>query len=212
MSAPTSKVRSAAAAALLLAGTAGVWFLTKSGGPGLKGSAAVAPPPVMAEGGALKTNTDAAAVFQRAFWRRPGAEDVIKNAERREWIDAPQAAGSGPGSDGSGGSAGSAGSAGGVRKWQWFIEVKPGAGLRDYLLGNPFQLEVLEQTGVAAGSGSGGAGMLAGLENPPAWFPGEAGGWEIWRNREGTLIWLWSEDRNVLFAADAGFGFQKGAR
>ena len=64
-------------------------------------------------------NTDATSVFQRAFWRRPGANDHILHAERIEWSD-PQT---------------------GVAKWQWFIALKPGAEFKTWLREkNPFTL------------------------------------------------------------------------
>lgn len=59
-----------------------------------------------------------AEVFQKAFWKRPGSDDRIANAERREWKDA-----------------------GGISKWQWFITVKPSKALVNHLItGNAFML------------------------------------------------------------------------
>ena len=59
------------------------------------------------------------AVFQRAFWRRPGAGDRILHAERRDWKDAGAA----------------------VQKWQWFVAVAPSPEFRRWLLeDNPFEL------------------------------------------------------------------------
>ena len=64
-------------------------------------------------------NHDATAVFQRAFWRRPAADERILHAERIEWAD-PQ---------------------NGVAKWQWFIAVEPGAEFKTWLREkNPFSL------------------------------------------------------------------------
>ena len=60
-------------------------------------------------------------VFARALWRRPQPEDVIKNAERREWSDAD-----------------------GVTRWDWFLEVQPGPALRTWLDTNPFSLHKSE--------------------------------------------------------------------
>ena len=45
-------------------------------------------------------STDADEVFRRAFWQRPGEEDRILHAERREWADAE-----------------------GLQKWQWFLVI-----------------------------------------------------------------------------------------
>ncbi|MEM0896544.1 MAG: hypothetical protein AAGJ79_06625 [Verrucomicrobiota bacterium] len=49
-------------------------------------------------------------VFKRAFWRNPTKDDVILEAERREWSDTN-----------------------GVREWQWFLKVRPSHQLVDYL-------------------------------------------------------------------------------
>jgi len=64
------------------------------------------------------TVTDPAAVFQKAFWKRPTSEDSILHAERREWQDKD-----------------------GLSKWQWFIAVKPSPALVDHLIiNNAFML------------------------------------------------------------------------
>lgn len=61
---------------------------------------------------------DPAAVFQRAFWKRPTPADEIRHAERREWRDAD-----------------------GITRWQWFIEVKPSPELVKHLIAdNAFSL------------------------------------------------------------------------
>ena len=56
------------------------------------------------------TQVDPVEIFQKAFWKRPTAEDKIHHAERREWADA-----------------------GGVKKWQWFIVVEPSPELLKHL-------------------------------------------------------------------------------
>lgn len=56
------------------------------------------------------TITDFTEVFQRAFWKRPAADDRILHAERREWSDTA-----------------------GVKRWQWFIAVEPSSQLVKYL-------------------------------------------------------------------------------
>lgn len=64
------------------------------------------------------TLTNFTEVFQKAFWKRPTAEDKILHAERREWSDAD-----------------------GVRKWQWFIAVQPSPELVKHLIeANAFNL------------------------------------------------------------------------
>lgn len=64
------------------------------------------------------TVTDPALVFQKAFWKRPSAEDRILHADRREWADKE-----------------------GVSKWQWFISVQPSSAMVDHLItDNAFML------------------------------------------------------------------------
>lgn len=64
------------------------------------------------------TLNDATEVFQKAFWKRPTADDRILHAQRREWADAQ-----------------------GLKKWQWFIEVEPSADLvRHLITDNAFSL------------------------------------------------------------------------
>ena len=69
----------------------------------------------------LARTVDFGAVFARALWRRPQTDDVIKNAERREWSDAE-----------------------GVTRWDWFLEVQPGVALGAWLETNPFSLHKSE--------------------------------------------------------------------
>ena len=69
-----------------------------------------APPPERSAASPTATLSDPVAVFQRAFWKRPAADDTILHAERREWSGAD-----------------------GVQKWQWFIAVEPSAALLKYL-------------------------------------------------------------------------------
>jgi len=66
---------------------------------------------------------DPAEVFQKAFWKRPAADDTILHAERREWKTEE-----------------------GVSKWQWFISVRPGHDLVGHLIKeNAFMLAKLEE-------------------------------------------------------------------
>jgi hypothetical protein len=81
--------------------------------------ATVSAPAIPAETLARTVHFDT--VFARALWRRPQPEDVIKNAERREWSDAE-----------------------GVTRWDWFLEVQPGPALRTWLDTNPFSLHKSE--------------------------------------------------------------------
>lgn len=68
----------------------------------------------------LQLQRDREEVFKRAFWRRPGADDVILHAERRHWVSTEDE---------------------NVRRWQWFIEVEPSREFANWLLEeNPFDL------------------------------------------------------------------------
>ncbi len=69
--------------------------------------------PVSAGSSPTTTLTDPAEVFQKAFWKRPTADDKILKAERMEWSDET-----------------------GVTRWQWHLMVKPSPGLIEYLITN----------------------------------------------------------------------------
>ena len=66
----------------------------------------------------LIVNDDPAAIFQKAFWRRPHPDDRIVHAERREWLDTD----------------------GNILRWQWFLLVEPSEPTLDWLASNPFLL------------------------------------------------------------------------
>jgi hypothetical protein len=57
-----------------------------------------------------RTQDDPKEVFQKAFWKRPGAEDKILHAGRREW-DGKE----------------------GLKKWDWFLVVEPSPALLKHL-------------------------------------------------------------------------------
>lgn len=81
------------------------------------------PPPTV-------TSTDAVDVFQKAFWKRPSAEDQILHAERREWKDRR-----------------------GVSQWQWFLVVRASAGLLHHLKdNNAFNLQPAKAVSSIAGA------------------------------------------------------------
>ena len=125
----------------------------------------------------LALERDHAAVFQRAFWRRPASSDKIVHAERRDWLD----------------------DASGVQKWQWFIAVQPSAAFRDWLLkDNPFELvsvapgtELVPLSSPPAWFPS--AGELAGISR--------------YRNREGRYLVFHDLANDRFYATDAGGGF-----
>jgi hypothetical protein len=125
---------------------------------------------VAANGMKLSTNTDPVDVFRRAFWRHPTGDDQILNAERREWTGK-----------------------GGVQKWQWFIAVRPGSQLLDWLEKNPFSMK-LSTSPVP-------------IESPPAWYPQSTGNFQVYVNAEGSFILMLSADRKYLYASDSGLGF-----
>lgn len=56
------------------------------------------------------TVNDPIEVFQKAFWKRPGMNDKVLHAERREWADGEC-----------------------VKRWQWFIAVEPSPELVKHL-------------------------------------------------------------------------------
>lgn len=119
-------------------------------------------------------NADPAEVFQRAFWKRPTSEDRIEAAERREWADDN-----------------------GVRKWQWFIKLKPSAALVKHLReDNAFDLRPREKA-------------LA-IEGAPSWFSFKNGEVEILEAPSGQMRLVFGKDNGVLFATDSGGGFQQG--
>jgi hypothetical protein len=70
--------------------------------PAITVQEAVAPTAITWQGAPpTQSVMDASAVFKRAFWRRPSAQDEILHAVRHEWSDAD-----------------------GLARWQWFIVVK----------------------------------------------------------------------------------------
>ena len=125
-----------------------------------------------ADGMKLVTNTDPTLVFQKAFWRRPSSDDKILHAERREWS-----------------------SADGVQKWQWFISVRPGPQLLEWLKSNPFSLTSTESP--------------PSPKQAPAWFPQKTGNFQTQQNTEGRFILMLSSDQKQLFATDSGEGFSE---
>lgn len=129
------------------------------------------------------TSTDNAAVFQKAFWRRPGEDDRILHAERREWRDGE-----------------------GVSQWQWFLAVEPSPALVKHLReDNAFGLAP-DKSGSAPDAGPAGS-----FHQAPAWFPAAADGFDVFHSPSGGLRLLFSKSANQLYATDSGHGFRPGA-
>lgn len=125
----------------------------------------------------VKNNWPAEEVFRRGFWRQPSAADHIVNGERIEWSDAD-----------------------GVSRWQWFLQVEPGAELlRD--LRDPAVFGVVPNPKPRAWN-SGGATL-------PAWFPNRSkeADFEIHQHPVSGFTLLYHVKDNTLFATDSGEGF-----
>lgn len=126
----------------------------------------------------LERESEAREVFRRAFWRNPAQDDRIVHAERREWL-AP---------------------ADGVRHWQWFLELEPGADFTAWFEDeNPFGLAALEGDPLDARRWP---------DQPPAWFPSRAqAGSMRARGKPQSLLTVWTAADGRLFATDRGGGF-----
>jgi hypothetical protein len=125
---------------------------------------------------------DASAVFQRAFWRRPGADIRVLDGERREWLDANSA----------------------VQKWQWFVAVQTSADFRAWLLErNPFELSKAT-TPIAASEISEAPAWWA-----PA---SKWSSFTTYRNGAEKLVVLLDPESGQLFATGQGAGFAAAAR
>lgn len=102
------RLRNHLTALAVVAATAGFWSLMHDGPAraevAAKKSAAARP-------AADRVLNDPALVFQKAFWKRPTAEDRILHAERREWTE-----------DGE------------TSRWQWFIDVEASSALERHLI------------------------------------------------------------------------------
>jgi len=126
----------------------------------------------------LETNRNAEAVFQRAFWRAPTPEDEILHAERREWVSDDD----------------------GVRRWQWFLAVKPGQTLNDWLRQeNPFLTSAIDP------------GDYQPPTSSPSWFPSPAilARSEIQRHGANGITLIFDTHENHLYATDSGGGFRQ---
>lgn len=166
----------AAAAALLALGAALYWKSTSTPPP--PAPAPVVPKlPANAAPNSVALERDHTAVFQRAFWRRPAADDRILHAERRDSLDGSS----------------------GVEKWQWFIAVQPSPAFREWFFkDNPFELVPVAPDAPAPELASPPAWF------PPA---AELTRLARHRNREGRYLVFHDLANNRLYATDAGGGF-----
>ncbi len=96
-----------AATALVVAGLVRA-FMHEGGTP--PQSPAVTAPKANVQESPTNILTDGPALFRRAFWKKPTAEDKILHAERREWGEGDS-----------------------LKKWQWFLVVEPSPELLKYL-------------------------------------------------------------------------------
>lgn len=173
----------AAALGILAAALCGAWWLSQHG---RRPSTAFGTVPASAStaiadgtaGSTVTILTDPVKVFQQAFWRRPAADDVILHAVRREWSTETD----------------------GVRKWQWFLAVKTGPALKEWLAANPFSLADISSPG-------GTVLPAADFSSIPDWFPGNADGGRVQKHRATSLTVFFSMDGQTVYAADTGGGF-----
>ena len=150
--------------------------------PAVSASAAATPSTTKKGANTLAVEQDKAQVFQRAFWRRPGAGDKILHAERRDWTDAGAA----------------------VQKWQWFVAVAPSPEFRRWLLeDNPFELAT-----VAAGAAVPEVENPPAWFPPKEALMGM----KQYRNRGGYFVVFHDPQSGRIFAADAGAGFAAAVR
>ena len=125
-----------------------------------------------------RTDTEATAVFQKAFWREPTPADRILHAERREWV----------------------GERDGVRRWQWFIMLEPGPELLDWLKDrNPFGLAPAQPAAVRLDPATQPDWFPAeaiALRNA-----------EFSQSADGAMVLMFEQTTGRLYASDRGHGF-----
>ena len=161
-------------AGILLAGALASW-----GGPRQApetGAAALPVPDPSPTSDPPSTNehVEASEVFQRVFWKRPTANDHILHAEQHAWS----------GDDG-------------IRKWRWFIALRPSPELVKHLRDdNAFGL-------VPAVS-------APRIVDAPAWFTFRNDEVEVLRAPSGSLVLVIGKEDKTLYATGTGGGFQPG--
>ena len=122
-----------------------------------------------------RSGLDPELVFRHAFWRSPDAGDEIVHAERYEWHDAE-----------------------GVKKWKWFMEIKPSPGLIKYLRDeNAFGLTRTS--------------LMKMTDERPDWFNFDASKAVVMNSAQTNLQLIFMAEENTLYASDSGLGFRRGA-
>jgi hypothetical protein len=130
-----------------------------------------------APGEVVVVETDAAAVFRRAFWRHPSEADLIQHAERREW---------------------SVQQSEGLLRWQWFLQLSPGPELLDVLRKEG-------AFGLSLSAAPRAWSSLA--TPPHWFPSRDAiEGHEVYQAPQGGMTLLYLAKENLLFATDEGHG------
>jgi hypothetical protein len=128
-------------------------------------------------GESLAQQADAAEVFRRAFWRQPSPQDIISNAERREWSET---------------------SGQQLRRWQWFLEVTPGPELLEVLRDETKFGLVLTPT---PRSWSALAPPPRWFPRRDSFD-----GYQVYQSPRGGMTVFYLPEKNLLFATDEGHG------
>jgi len=165
-------------AGAVLAVMALLWLLWPKPEPLVEKSSAPDPARLGTQPGeSLAQQADAAEVFRRAFWRQPSKQDVISNAERREWSE-------------SGGQQ--------LRRWQWFLEVTPGPELLEVLRDETKFGLVLNPTPRS---------WSALAPPPHWFPRRDSfGGYQVYQSPRGGMTLFHLPGENLLFACDEGHG------
>jgi hypothetical protein len=125
-----------------------------------------------------RTDTEATAVFRKAFWREPTPADRILHAERREWV----------------------GERDGVRRWQWFIALEPGPELLDWLkTRNPFSLAPVRPAAVQLDPATQPKWFPAATA--------ELRDAEYLQSADSAMLLIFEKNTGRVYASDRGHGF-----
>ncbi|MGA0853951.1 MAG: hypothetical protein ACO3RK_03955 [Luteolibacter sp.] len=126
------------------------------------------------------TSRDREEIFKKAFWRRPGPDDKVLQAERHEWSDDE-----------------------GVNRWQWFLLVNASPDLITYLRErNVFGLQTVNSRQAAFKNPK----TIA----TPNWFRFNSEEVDTLESLHGEMKLMFSKTSNTLYATSSGRGFSKG--